>query len=70
MSETVPHDKTDGVADDVRDSGDEASARAERAKNEAGDGIDRVKDEARDAADEVSDAVEDMIPGDSDRDGH
>ena len=33
-------------------------------------GVDRVKDGAWDAADKVSDVVEDMIPGDSDRDGH
>jgi hypothetical protein len=29
-----------------------------------------VKEGVRDAADKVSDTVEDMIPGDSDRDGH
>jgi hypothetical protein len=29
-----------------------------------------VRDGVGDAADKVSDAVEDMIPGDSDRDGH
>ena len=31
---------------------------------------DRVKDGVSDVADKVSDTVEDMIPGDSDRDGH
>jgi hypothetical protein len=43
---------------------------AERAKNEAAEGVDRAEDEADNLGDKVSDAVEDMIPGDSDRDGH
>jgi hypothetical protein len=70
MSETVSHDQTDEVTDEAREARDEASRTAERAKSEAAEGVDRVKDGAGDAADKVSDVVEDMIPGDSDRDGH
>jgi hypothetical protein len=70
MTDTVPHDKTEDLSDEVRDARDEASRVAERAKNETREGADRVKDDADDVADKVSDAVEDVIPGDSDHDGH
>jgi hypothetical protein len=70
MTDTVPHDKSEELSDEVRDARDEAARVAERAKNEAGDGADRAKADAEDVADKVSDAVEDLIPGDSDRDGH
>ena len=70
MSEPVPHDRSDEVSDELRDTRDEAARIAERAKNEAAEGIDRAEDGVSDVADKVSDTVEDMIPGDSDRDGH
>ena len=70
MSETIPHDQTDGVTDDVRDARNEASRTADHAKNEAAEGVDRAKEGAGDVADKVSDAVEDLIPGDRDRDRH
>jgi hypothetical protein len=42
----------------------------ERAKREPTEGVGRLKDGASDVVDKVSDTAEDMIPGDSDRDGH
>jgi hypothetical protein len=70
MSETSPNDRTDEVGDEVRETGDDVSRGADRARDEAVEGADSVKDGIGDAADKVSDTVEDMIPGDSDRDGH
>jgi hypothetical protein len=70
MSETVPNDRTDDVEDEVRETGDDLAGGADRAQDEAAEGADRVTDGVREVADRVSDTVEDMIPGDSDRDGH
>ena len=70
MSETVPQDRSDEVADELRETGDDASRAADHAKGELAEGADRVKDGIGDVADKVSDTVEDLIPGDSDRDGH
>src|SRR5688572_24901333 len=70
MSETFPSDRTDDVEDEVRETGDDVSREADRAKDELAEGADSVKDGIGAAADKVSDTVEDMIPGDSDRDGH
>ena len=64
------NDRTDGVEDEVRETGDDISRGADRAEDEVAEGADSVKDGIGDAADKVSDTVEDMIPGDSDRDGH
>ena len=55
---------------EARDARNDMTGAAERAKNEAAEGVDRAEDEADNLGDKVSDAVEDMIPGDSDRDGH
>ena len=68
MSET--YDKTDALSDDALDDRNDMTGAAERAKNEAAEGVDRAEDEADNLGDKASDAVEDMIPGDSDRDGH
>jgi gas vesicle protein len=70
MSEPVPHDRSDEVSDELRDTRDDASRAVDRTKDEVAEGADRVKDGVSDVADKVSDTVEDMIPGDSDRDGH
>ena len=67
----VPHDHPgDEVSDELRDTRDDASRAADHAEDEVAEGADRVKDGVADAADKVLDAIEDMIPGDSDRDGH
>ena len=66
MSET--YNKTDELSDEALDTRNDMSGAAERAKDETKEGYDRAKDEA--GAGKVSDAVEDVIPGDSDRDGH
>ena len=68
MSET--YDKTDELSDDALHDRNDMTGAAERAKDEAAEGVDRAEDEAENVGDKVSDVVEDMIPGDSDRDGH
>jgi hypothetical protein len=70
MSETTPTDRPGDPRDELDEAGEDAARAGERAKNEAAEGVDRVKEGAGDVADKASDAVEDMIPGDSDRDGH
>jgi len=70
VSETTPNDRTDDVEDEVRETGDDVSRGADRATDDVAEGADSVKDGIGDAADKVSDTVEDMIPGDSNRDGH
>jgi hypothetical protein len=70
MSDTFPNDQTDEVEDEVRETGNDVSRGADRAKDEVAEGADSANDGIGDAADKVSDTVEDMIPGDSDRDGH
>ena len=69
MSETVP-ERADDARDELDEAGDDAAHTADHAKDEAADGLERMKDGARDVADKVSDGVEELIPGDSDRDGH
>ena len=66
----VAVNRLDEALSSLRDARNDASRAADRAKDEAADAADRVKDGVGEAADKVSDAVEDMIPGDSDRDGH
>ena len=70
MSETFPNDRTGDVEDEVRETGDDVSRGADRAEDEVAEGADSVKDGIGDAADKVSDTAEELIPGDSDRDGH
>ena len=70
MSETTPTDRPGDPRDELDAAGDDVSRAAERAKDDVTAGAEHVKDGVRGTADEVSDAVEDVIPGDSDRDGH
>jgi hypothetical protein len=70
MSETTPTDRPGDPRDDLDKAGDDAARAGERVKDDVAAGAERVKDGVRGVADEVSDAVEDVIPGDSDRDGH
>lgn len=57
------YDRTDRATDELRDEADDAGDAVKRGAHE-------TKESAKSVADRVSDAVEDMIPGDSDRDGH
>lgn len=54
----------------LRDAGDDAKRAAERAGDKMEDAGERAKDDASRVGHKVSDTIEDMIPGDSDRDGH
>jgi len=56
--------------DDLRDAKDDAARAADRAGGKVGDAAERAKDDAGSVGHKVSDAIEDMIPGDSDKDGH
>ncbi len=56
-----------------RDSDDAAAAvreKAHEAKTETERAADRAKDDVSSVGHKISDAIEDVIPGDSDRDGH
>ena len=55
MTDRIPTDDTTDLDDEAREVGDDVA--------DAEDGV-------RDLGDKASDAVEDLIPGDSDRDGH
>jgi vacuolar-type H+-ATPase subunit H len=58
------------VETDLHEAGDDVEEAGERAADKVGDAADRAKDEASRAGHKLSDAVEDVIPGDSDGDGH
>lgn len=68
MSESYSTPRTD-LDDDLRDN-DDMSRAADRAGDKVGDAAERAKDGAERAGNKMSDAIEDMIPGDSDNDGH
>jgi len=70
MTESIPSDRRTDVDDDLREAGDDLSRAADRAGDKVGDAAEKAKDGASSVGSKVSDAVEDMIPGDSDRDGH
>jgi len=70
MSETTPTDRPGEPRDDLDKAGDDVARAGERAKDDIAAGADRVKDGVSNVAHDVSNAVEDVIPGDSDRDGH
>lgn len=70
MSESISSDRRTDVDDDLREAGDDLSRTAERAGDRVGDAAERAKEGAEGIGHKVSDAVEDMIPGDSDHDGH
>lgn len=57
------YERDDSVAEDVREGADELGDAARRGADEAEEGT-------KSLTDRVTDAVEDVIPGDSDRDGH
>jgi hypothetical protein len=59
-----------GTVDDLHGAKENVSRSADRATDKLGDAADRAKDSASKAGHDLSDVVEDMIPGDSDRDGH
>ncbi len=63
MDEHTTERDTDDVAVAAREKAREAKTEAERA-------ADRTKDDASTLGHKVSNAIEDVIPGDSDRDGH
>ncbi|MEO5634620.1 hypothetical protein [Gaiella sp.] len=52
-------DSTTATRDDLREAGDKA-----------GDAVDTTADKAKEVGRKASDKIEDMIPGDSDGDGH
>ncbi len=56
--------------DELREAGDDFSRAADRTADKVGDAAGDAKDAAKSAGHKLSDAVEDMIPGDSDADGH
>ena len=56
-------EREDSVTEDVREGADDLGDAAKRGANEAEEG-------AKSLTDKVTDAVEEVIPGDSDRDGH
>jgi len=57
------YERDDSMTDDVREKADDVGDAARR-------GGEETKEKAASVADRVSDAVEDVIPGDSDNDGH
>ncbi len=59
MENNRDHDVTDAVGD-----------AAENTKDAAGNAADVVRDKAKSGWNKTTDAVEELIPGDSDRDGH
>jgi hypothetical protein len=70
MSESTPIDRSRDADDDLREAGDDVSKAADRAGDKIGDAAEKAKDGAESVGQKVSDAIEDVIPGDSDRDGH
>ena len=57
------YERDDSVTEDVREGADDLGDAAKR-------GADKVEEDAKSLTDRVTDAVEDVIPGDSDKDGH
>ena len=70
MTESIPSDRRADADDELREAGDDASRAADRAGDKIGDAAERAKDAAASVGHKASDVVEDMIPGDSDKDGH
>lgn len=61
---------TTTARDDLRDAGHDAKDERDEMKDDAARLADKAKDGATDVGRKASDAIEDMIPGDSDGDGH
>lgn len=57
------YERDDSVTEDVREGADDLGDAAKRGANE-------VEEGAKSLTDKVTDAVEEVIPGDSDQDGH
>ena len=57
------YERNETMGDELREEADDAGDAVERGAHETKEGANSV-------ADRVSDAVEDVIPGDSDGDGH
>jgi hypothetical protein len=53
------YERDDSATDEIRDTA-----------ADVGDAVRRGAEETREGAESIVDAVEDVIPGDSDRDGH
>jgi hypothetical protein len=70
MSESTPTGRRTDLDDVVREAGDDMSEAADRAGDKLGNAAEIAKVGAESVGQKVSDAVEDVIPGDSDRDGH
>ena len=70
MTDSIPSDRETDADDELREAGDDLSRGADRAADKVGDAAEKTKEGAKSVGEKVSDAVEDMIPGDSDRDGH
>ena len=70
MSESTPMDRRTHGEDHLREAGDDVSEAADRAGDKVGDAAEKAKDGAESVGRKISDAVEDVIPGDSDQDGH
>ena len=57
------YERDDSLKEDVREGAEDVGDAAKRGAGEAKEGAESVTDR-------VTDAVEDLIPGDSDKDGH
>jgi len=69
MDDSTRSDKT-RLDDELRQQAHESAEDADQAKDKAGDKVEDAKEELNKVGHRISDAVEDVIPGDSDRDGH
>jgi hypothetical protein len=70
MTESTQSDRRDEASDDLHDAAHDASRTADRTRDDLDDAATRTKDDAARVGHKVTDAVEDLIPGDSDGDGH
>jgi hypothetical protein len=71
---TQPNEQSTTLDDDLRNEARDAGAKTEHAADKAADKAEDMAEDAKDGLSKVghsvSNAVEDLIPGDSDRDGH
>jgi hypothetical protein len=78
VTDTTPPPTSNDPANDGYDIRKTAEDAAEEARRDAGDDVDEearkargdVDDKSRTIGQRISDAIEDVIPGDSDHDGH
>ena len=69
MDDSTRSDKTK-LDDQLRQQAHESAEDADRAKDKAGAELEDATEELSKIGHRISDTVEDVIPGDSDRDGH